>query len=130
MSAHRMKPCRQCGAEKLLRHFYKRVDRSRASYMSVCCDCHKANVYANRALKKEHYDATRRAYLATPEGYAKHSEYMRRYMRSEPGRSIVADSRKAWAFLNPERNAEIIRTQRQRRNERRKFLRAQARVAA
>jgi hypothetical protein len=125
---HGRKVCKQCAADKSMRGFYKASDRA-DGYMSICRECHKANVYANRELKREQYQATRRAYLAIPENYQAELERHRQWRLTEHGKAVQAEARRAWAVMHPEHNAEILRRNWRKQNERRKALRAQARAA-
>jgi hypothetical protein len=129
VSLHGRKTCKQCAAEKSLRGFYKASHLS-GGYMHVCRECHKQNVYANRELKREHYEAQRRAYLAIPENYQAHLERMRQWRRTDRGRAIMVEHRKIWAAVHPERQAEIVRVNRIKQNQKRKASRDQARAAA
>lgn len=129
MTLHRSKPCKQCGTVKKLRAFYK-APHLKDGYMNTCRECHRANVYANRELKREHYEAKRREYLADPQNYQAHLERMRQWRRTEHGKAVMDECRKAWAVMHPEQNAAIVRAHQKRTNERRKLLRAQARAAA
>jgi hypothetical protein len=128
MTSHLRKTCKQCGIEKSARNFYQSA-QIKDGYMNTCCECHKAYVYANRELKKEQYAAKRRAYLAKPENYAKHLEGMRAWRRTERGKQLLAEGRKAWAVMHPEKHAAIVRAHQIKSNERRKLLRAQSAAA-
>jgi hypothetical protein len=51
------KVCKDCGVEKVrCRQFYKHPT-CRDGYMRICKVCHRRNVLANKAIKREHYRA-------------------------------------------------------------------------
>ena len=73
----RTKSCRACKQEKTIRNFYKHPNAI-DGYMKTCRDCHKVEMYENRLLKRDIYNAKRRAYSARPDVKAKRREYMSR----------------------------------------------------
>ena len=73
----RSKTCRVCKLEKKIRNFYKHpttVD----GYMYICRPCHKAYTYANKELKRDVYNITKRRYNALPEVKEKRRLYLAR----------------------------------------------------
>lgn len=88
MSTLARKICRTCGIEKVLcRQFYRHAT-CRGGYMHICKQCHRREVLANKAVKREYYNAlgrrqdarrkpARRRYLSLPHV----RERTRRYQR-------------------------------------------------
>jgi hypothetical protein len=93
VTLHRRKTCKDCGAEKPLREFYRHAHYA-DGHMNTCKACKRVYVAENVELKFEQYRATKRlrdarpenvakrvAYRRTPRGRASHRASCRRYMR-------------------------------------------------
>jgi histone acetyltransferase (RNA polymerase elongator complex component) len=87
----RRKPCRTCHVVKTLRMFY-RHPTCRDGRMHNCKTCHRREVLANKALKREHYNAlgrrqdarrveARRRYLAQSRVRERTRQYQRESYR-------------------------------------------------
>lgn len=87
----RRKPCRTCGVVRTLRMFY-RHPTCRDGYMRNCKLCHRREVLANKALKRDYYNAlgrrqdarrkpARRRYLAQPHVRERIRQYQREAYR-------------------------------------------------
>jgi nitrate/TMAO reductase-like tetraheme cytochrome c subunit len=83
MTAHRQKPCKDCGAVLTLRNFYKHPSYA-DGHMNSCRRCHIANVTANRELKEEHYRALKQRIASRQ----KYREQRAAYARSERGQQV------------------------------------------
>ena len=70
----RRKTCKQCGAEKAIRAFYRHSHYADGRE-GICKICKGQNVEANRELKAEQYRASKRAWSARPENRAKRKAY-------------------------------------------------------
>lgn len=107
MTAHRQKPCKDCGAVLSIRNFYRH--RSYADgHMNSCRRCTIAKVTANRELKEEHYRTLKQRIAARP----KYREQRAVYARSERGRQVHRDAcRRYYRFKRLERAAERRMTQ-------------------
>lgn len=70
----RRKICKDCGALKTLRQFYRHPHYADGR-MNTCKLCKRTQVEANRELKFEHYQATKREWSARPENVAKRQAY-------------------------------------------------------
>ena len=73
----RCKTCRVCKQEKTIRNFYKHPT-TLDGYFYICRECHKQYTYENKELKRESYNAKRRARQNTPEAKAKRAIYLAR----------------------------------------------------
>lgn len=83
MSAHRYKPCKDCGDVLTLRHFYKHSDYA-DGHMNTCKRCKIAYTTENAELKAEYYREQKRRIAARD--YAR--EQRLAYARSERGREV------------------------------------------
>lgn len=91
MKLLRRKRCRTCEVVRTLRMFY-RHPTCRDGYMHNCKLCHRREVLANKAVKREHYNAlgrlqdarrkaARRRYLARPQVRERIRKYQREAYR-------------------------------------------------
>lgn len=124
---HGRKVCRLCSVEKTLRQFYRSKHHA-DGHMSKCKECHRRDVRENYELKREQYAAQRRKYLADPLNRAKHVERIRRWRQTERGKAVMAECRKVWNVLHPERADQIKRANWRRQAERRRERNAELRA--
>jgi hypothetical protein len=106
MSAHTVKVCVRCGASKTVRCFYRHKTAA-DGYRSTCKECHTKEVNENRALKRDHYLAWRRAHRAKPEVRAHENALRRAWRATSRGKHIDGEHTRIWRALNPERYAAI-----------------------
>lgn len=119
---HARKVCKACGDEKSVRNFY-RNSSNKDGRVGKCIPCYKAAVAENRELKREIYNARRRKWLEVPENRERHYGHIRRWRRTPRGKEVMAEARRTWAILNPEKHDAIVRAnwrdQAQKRRQRR-----------
>lgn len=70
----RRKACKDCGEVKSVRQFYRHSHYADGR-INTCKACKIAQVEANRELKFEQYQATKRRWSARPENVAKRQAY-------------------------------------------------------
>ncbi|MBA2693268.1 MAG: HNH endonuclease [Rubrobacter sp.] len=91
------KICKGCGEQKVLGDFY-RHPQMRDGYLNYCKECKKAEIKANRTLKKEHY-----------------AEYERQRNQTEKRKDFLYSNLKRWRQKYPEKLAVQLARRRTRK---------------
>lgn len=76
MSAHRRKPCKDCGEVLTIRQFYRHPSYA-DGHMNTCKVCKRVQVRENEELKEEAYRALKREISARPYYRAQREAYQR-----------------------------------------------------
>lgn len=91
MSAHRRKPCKECGEVLTLRNFYHHPTYA-DGHENTCKRCKIRLVAENRELKREHYAAKKREISARPYYRAQRAAYA----QTERGREVHRAARRRY----------------------------------
>jgi len=124
---NRRKRCAVCLDTKPVNAFY-RVKSNADGYMGKCKECRKAQSRENYELKREVIAAERSKRLRDDPAYREqHYARIREWRRTDRGKAVMRESRKAWEVVHAEQWERIKRDNWRRQSAKRTQRRAQQR---